>query len=331
MALCLQKHQNVASSGGLVYAKLLGKLLEQQEVFALSQPTQPQSDSEATRLQPDSPWLPAGPLGEALPSTEQAHKQGPMPNQQHLHAAQDAADLVPVQPVVTPSASSLAAGATRETVLETLTQDPRRIEEILGRMEAYTQLQMEYACALRLIETRLKVLDAEFQQLNEANPIESIQTRLKSTHSIVRKMRKREIPLSVRNLEANIFDIAGVRVITSFIQDVYSLANSLSAQPDLRILQVKDYIESPKPNGYRSYHMILQVPVHFSNRRLYRNVELQFRTIAMDFWASLEHKMRYKKDLAESVEIHRRLQTCAEMSSALDLEMQEIHNQIQKL
>lgn len=247
------------------------------------------------------------------------------PSQQALPGA-----IVPVStPIV--SASSLAAMATRDTRIDQLSTDPKRIEEILSRMDDYNRSRMEYGCALRELETRLQILNDEFGHKMENNPIESIETRIKTTHSIIKKMRRRELPISVRSMEEKIFDIAGIRVICSFVPDVYSLADSLRAQEDLRILQVKDYIHSPKPNGYRSYHMIVEVPFYLQEHKTSKRVELQFRTIAMDFWASLEHKLRYKKDPVDSEQIHDRLRRCAEINAQLDQEMQEIREMMRSM
>lgn len=228
------------------------------------------------------------------------------------------------------SAQSVAENMTRETVMESMGDNLRRMEEILSRVSSYRASIMEYRGALREVETRLKVIDDEFG-LGDDNPIETIETRIKTTKSIVRKMVRRDIPVSVKNMEDEIFDIAGIRVICSFVEDVYRLAESLSKQEDLRIIQIKDYIRSPKPNGYRSYHMIVEVPFYLSDRRVTKRVELQFRTIAMDFWASLEHKMRYKKEYPSSDEVHQRLAACAQISAALDYEMQELRRLIRSL
>lgn len=245
----------------------------------------------------------------------------------HLHTQTDLSteDRRPL------SAHALAKTATRDTLLEELAVDMRRIEEILARMDSYKQSCMEYSAALKELETRLHIINDELSLSTDDNPIEDISTRIKTTKSIVNKMKRKDIPISVKNMEANLFDIAGIRVICSFVDDVYNLANSLREQKDLIILQVKDYIQEPKPNGYRSYHMIIEVPFYLSSRKVSKKVELQFRTIAMDFWASLEHKMRYKKDFPDSTEVHRRLKTCAEMSAGLDREMQEIHRLIQNI
>lgn len=230
-----------------------------------------------------------------------------------------------------PSAQKLASTADRSTVINELSPDIHRVEEILNNVESYNRSLMEYGCALRALESRLRSINDEFAHCRSVNPIEHIETRIKTTHSLVKKMLRRQIPISVQNMEEKIFDIAGLRVVCSFIKDVYDLTASLKAQEDLEILQIKDYIRSPKVNGYRSYHMIIAVPFYIADRKIKKIVELQFRTIAMDFWASLEHKMRYKKDYSASPEIHQRLHDCAEISAALDFEMQEIAAMIHSL
>ena len=162
------------------------------------------------------------------------------------------------------------------------------------------------------------------------NPIESIKTRVKSYDSILKKIRRKNIPLNLQAIEENLKDIAGVRVICSFPDDIYKLAESFLKQDDITLIERKDYIKNPKPSGYRSLHLIVQVPIFLQNEKKMVNVEVQFRTIAMDFWASLDHKMRYKKELSdEEVEIlQEELYDCAEQSAALDERMQRIRDRI---
>ena len=148
--------------------------------------------------------------------------------------------------------------------------------------------------------------------------------------SIVDKMRKKKIPLSVENIEKNLNDIAGVRVICSFPDDIYALAAMLVQQDDIRLIAKKDYIANPKPNGYRSLHLIVEVPIFLSNCKRYMRVEVQFRTIAMDFWASLEHKLKYKKDIDNPDDIAKELAECARIISSMDVRMQEIRNRIEQ-
>lgn len=191
-------------------------------------------------------------------------------------------------------------------------------------------LMSYYECAIMEVETKFKVLNHELSLEYDANPIESIKTRVKSYDSILKKIRRKNIPLNLSAIEENLRDIAGVRVICSFPDDIYKLADSFLRQDDITLIERKDYIEHPKPSGYRSLHLIVQVPIFLQNEKKMVYVEVQFRTIAMDFWASLDHKMRYKKELSsEEVEIlQEELYDCARQSAALDERMQGIRDQI---
>ncbi len=204
---------------------------------------------------------------------------------------------------------------------------------LAGAMD-YQRLMTYYQCALMETETKFKVLNEQLSIGREANPIESIKTRLKKPVSIAEKMTRRGLPLTVDAIEENLTDVAGVRVICTFRDDVYSLANSLLQQDDVRLLKVKDYISNPKDNGYRSLHLIVEIPIYLLNERREVKVEIQMRTIAMDFWASLEHKIRYKKNIEKLdgyEEISRRLKLCADQSAALDEMMTETHLMICKM
>ena len=189
-----------------------------------------------------------------------------------------------------------------------------------------------YECAIMEVETKFRVLNHELSLEYDNNPIESIKTRVKSYDSILKKIRGKNIPLNLQAIEENLKDIAGVRVICSFPDDIYKLAESFLKQDDITLIERKDYIKNPKPSGYRSLHLIVQVPIFLQNEKKMVNVEVQFRTIAMDFWASLDHKMRYKKELSdEEVEIlQEELYDCAEQSAALDERMQRIRDRITK-
>lgn len=191
-------------------------------------------------------------------------------------------------------------------------------------------LMSYYECAIMEIETKFRVLNHELSLEYDNNPIESIKTRVKSYDSILMKIRRKNIPLNLQAIEENLKDIAGVRVICSFPDDIYKLAESFLKQDDITLIERKDYIKNPKPSGYRSLHLIVQVPIFLQNEKKMVNVEVQFRTIAMDFWASLDHKMRYKKELSdEEVEIlQEELYDCAEQSAALDERMQRIRDRI---
>lgn len=191
-------------------------------------------------------------------------------------------------------------------------------------------LMSYYECAIMEIETKFRVLNHELSLEYDNNPIESIKTRVKSYDSILKKIRRKNIPLNLQAIEENLKDIVGVRVICSFPDDIYKLAESFLKQDDITLIERKDYIKNPKPSGYRSLHLIVQVPIFLQNEKKMVNVEVQFRTIAMDFWASLDHKMRYKKELSdEEVEIlQEELYDCAEQSAALDERMQRIRDRI---
>lgn len=162
----------------------------------------------------------------------------------------------------------------------------------------------------------------------DRNPIETIKTRLKSPLSIVKKLKKNGLEVTPDAIEENLNDVAGIRVICSFKEDIYRLADLLAQQDDITVLQKKDYIVNPKPNGYQSLHLILEIPVFFSTGAKKMKVEVQFRTIAMDFWASLDHKLHYKKEYANQEEVEERLRKCADVISALDDEMQSIRSMI---
>lgn len=202
--------------------------------------------------------------------------------------------------------------------------------ELLEEARPFIDLMMHYRCAIMEVETKLKILDAEFSQEHNRNPFESIKTRLKSPISIYEKLRKKGHPVTVENIEKYLNDVAGVRVICSFPDDIYRLADLLSRQDDIEVLNRKDYIENPKPNGYRSLHLILRTPIYLSREKKLMRVEVQFRTIAMDFWASLEHKLKYKQDLEDGEDIARQLRNCSDFIEALDYQMQGIRDRIDK-
>ena len=186
----------------------------------------------------------------------------------------------------------------------------------------------EYACAIMEVETKFKVLNEMFSLKYDGNPIESITSRVKGYDSIIRKVIKKNIPRNLASIEENIHDIAGVRVICSFVDDIYRLANCLLQQDDVTLISQKDYIKNPKPSGYRSLHLIISVPIYLENEKKDVKVEVQLRTIAMDFWASLEHKLKYKKDLPEEKKdmLSQELIDCANESAELDRRMQTVRN-----
>ena len=201
---------------------------------------------------------------------------------------------------------------------------------IIEEAKPYLVLMMQYRCAIMEVETKLKVLDAEFSQEYNRNPFESIKSRLKSPVSISDKLRRKGYAVTVENIEKYLKDVAGVRVICSFPDDIYRLAALLKKQDDIILLEKKDYIKNPKPNGYRSLHLILDIPIFLSNEKKHMKVEVQFRTIAMDFWASLEHKLKYKKNVENSEIIVEQLKKCADSIEKLDYQMQEIRDGIDR-
>lgn len=203
-------------------------------------------------------------------------------------------------------------------------------EGLIEQANAFMELMMQYRCALMEVQTKLNVLNAEFTMKNNRNPFESIKSRIKTPKSIIEKLQRKGYEISVKGIEENLADVAGIRVICSFPDDIYATAKMLTDQDDIRVIQVKDYIINPKPNGYRSLHLILEVPIFLSNEKKNMKVEVQFRTIAMDFWASLEHKIYYKFEGDAPEYISRDLRECAEMVSTLDEKMLSLNEAIKE-
>ena len=192
------------------------------------------------------------------------------------------------------------------------------------------ELMSYYQCAIMEVETKFKVLNQEYSLEYDRNPIEDIKSRVKSMESLIKKIRKKDIPLTLSSIEENIHDIAGVRVICSFLDDIYMLADCLLSQDDITLLEKKDYIKNPKPGGYRSLHLIVSVPIFLQDGKRNMTVEVQLRTIAMDFWASLEHKLRYKKDIPadKAKYLEDEMLACAQISADLDMRMQNVRDVI---
>ena len=178
-----------------------------------------------------------------------------------------------------------------------LRKEAEEIAKVFSRTKEFMDMMTLYRCAIMEIETKLKVLNEEFSLQYDRNPFESIESRLKSPASIVEKMLSRGLEINVENMEGELFDIAGIRVVCSFREDIYRLADLLVQQDDVLLLARKDYIKNPKTNGYRSFHMIVDIPIFLSDGKKHMKVEVQFRTISMDFWASVDHKLKYKKEL----------------------------------
>ena len=203
-------------------------------------------------------------------------------------------------------------------------------EDVLMAFDDFEYLMMQYEAAIREIRTKLEILNDELSLANDNNPISSIQARLKKPISIYNKLIKQGNEISLESIQENLNDVAGIRVICSFVDDIYKIARMLVLQDDIRLIEVKDYIRNPKLNGYRSYHMIIEVPVFFSSEKKPIRVELQIRTIAMDFWASLEHQIRYKKGLPQEKadQIAEELKACAETIADTDMRMLAIREKL---
>lgn len=197
-------------------------------------------------------------------------------------------------------------------------------------MKKFQKLMMQYQCAMLEVKIKLDVLNAELSNQDSRNPFESIKCRIKSPSSIFEKLKRKNLEISIDSIEKNLYDVAGIRVICSFPDDIYKLADCLAQQDDIEILERKDYIRNPKPNGYRSLHLIVQIPIFLTNEKKNMKVEVQFRTIAMDFWASLEHKLKYKKEIDNAESISNELFYCAELISQLDNRMQQIRIKIEE-
>lgn len=188
----------------------------------------------------------------------------------------------------------------------------------------YRQIMFFYEAGIQQVTAKLEILNKEFQYCNDRNPIESIKSRVKSSDSIIKKMKKKGLPLTISGMMTNIYDIAGVRVVCPFISDVYHVAHMLMNQTDVEVLRIKDYIENPKENGYRSLHLIVMVDVFFSEEKRKVPIEIQFRTIAMNFWASTEHQLRYKKEREFTADMHKQLRRCADLMARADRKMQRL-------
>lgn len=203
-------------------------------------------------------------------------------------------------------------------------------EALVSQAREFQTAMMMYTCAIREVKTKLEVLNDELSVRNQRNPIEMIKSRVKKPISIVEKLNRRGLPVSLESMVDNLDDVAGIRVICSFVDDIYAVANMLVSQDDITVVAIKDYIKHPKPNGYRSYHLIIEVPVFFSEEKKNMRVEVQIRTIAMDFWASLDHQLKYKKDMGDAADIiSEELRQCAEVIAETDQRMLQIRKNIE--
>ena len=196
--------------------------------------------------------------------------------------------------------------------------------------KASKSLFKKYDAAIKEMKTRFEILDADLEYRFNRNPIHHMESRLKTPKSVFEKLQRYEVPITLQSVEEHILDVAGMRVIVSYIDDVYAMVKVLSMQDDLKIVKVKDYIKNPKPNGYRSLHVIVKVPVYFLDRKQYAPVEIQFRTVAMDFWASLEHTLKYKQDVQlEGIDMFDELKNCSEIIEDVERRMQLLMHAVQ--
>ena len=206
------------------------------------------------------------------------------------------------------------------------------VEEVFkwskARMQEYSKLMAYYRCAIMEVETKFNVLNEEFSLQYDRNPINGIKSRLKSIESIKEKLERKGLPYTVQAIEENLNDVAGVRVVCSFTADVYLLAEALLKQDDIQLIEKKDYIANPKENGYRSLHLIVSVPIFLAHEKRIMKVEVQLRTIAMDSWASLEHQLKYKKDIDDAENIMYELRACADVINRTDYHMQSLRDRI---
>ena len=216
---------------------------------------------------------------------------------------------------------------------QTQTSIPFPVSDVRDVLRTYTarykELMAYYRCAMMEVETKFRVLSENFSLEDDRNPIEAIKTRMKSPESIRNKLERRGLPFTFESIEENLNDVAGVRVICGFPGDIYRLADAFLSQDDVTLIERKDYIENPKRNGYRSLHLIVTVPIYLHDEKKLMRVEVQFRTIAMDWWASLEHQIRYKKEVTVTQSDAKNLRDCAEQAALLDYRMEQLYKSIQ--
>lgn len=198
-------------------------------------------------------------------------------------------------------------------------------------VDSWKEVILIYNSALKQISTKLEILNDEFQHVHRYNPIEHIKSRIKTSESIVKKLKKHGYESTIQNMVQYVNDIAGIRVICSFTSDIYRIAEMISNQSDIKVISVEDYIVNPKASGYKSYHMLVTVPVYLSDRIVDTKVEIQIRTVAMDFWASLEHKIHYKFEGNAPAYIKEELIACAKMVSELDIKMLSLNEEVLKI
>ncbi len=197
-----------------------------------------------------------------------------------------------------------------------------------GDIKSWEEVQLLYNSALKQINTKIEILNDEFQEVHRYNPIEHTKSRIKTPESIVKKLKRHGYDSTLENMVRYVNDIAGIRIICSFTSDIYKIADMVSNQKDIQVLTIKDYIMNPKKSGYRSYHMIVAIPVYLSNKIIDVKCEIQIRTVAMDFWASLEHKIQYKFEGSAPAHINQELLECATMVANLDAKMLSLNDEI---
>lgn len=199
---------------------------------------------------------------------------------------------------------------------------------LIKKLKGFIIQQQIYNSAIKEIRTKLEILDEEFKIKHDHNPIHHMEYRLKTPESIIMKLKKKDLDISLPSIREHLWDVAGVRLICNYVDDIYRIADLLVNQDDIKLIERQDYIKNPKPNGYRSLHLIVEIPVYMAEAVELVPVEVQIRTIAMDFWASLEHQLKYKAESDIPDEIHERLKNCAETINELDAEMQSIYKEI---
>ena len=195
-------------------------------------------------------------------------------------------------------------------------------------INSWEEVNLLYNSALKQIQTKIEILNEEFQEVHRYNPIEHVKARVKGPESIVKKLKRNGYESTIENMVRYVNDIAGIRIICSFTSDIYRIAEMISSQTDIRVISVKDYIMNPKASGYRSFHMIVSIPVYLSDKIANVKVEIQIRTVAMDFWASLEHKIQYKFEGDAPIHINQQLHDCATMVANLDDQMLKLNEEI---
>ncbi len=204
----------------------------------------------------------------------------------------------------------------------------KHIPKTYDQLEQWNSLMFLYSSALKEINVKIEILNNEFVHIYNYTPIEHVKSRLKTAESIVKKMKRHKYEVTISNMTEKLSDIAGIRIICSFTSDIYQIADMISSQRDVTVLYVKDYIKNPKPNGYKSYHMVITIPVYLSDGPVETKVEVQIRTVAMDFWASLEHKIYYKFEGEGPAYLQQELKACADMVDMLDAKMYSLNQDI---